>query len=127
MFKMRDKKSKLNNKFDHIDLTWGTNLFDIALSNLTPTQLWKYANEHSTETRDILYYLWSSDDLTYAYEAYWGMLHNLNEEELNKLNLNSEFGISKEEIPDNFKPDTKLKDIYPNNDTWCPHNNFKIG
>lgn len=115
------KRSALDNKFDHLDLMWGTDKFYTALSNLTPRELNKYSTERSTEERDICFFLWSYKDLTCAWEAHWAMLLEATDEEL------IEYGASRDDIPDDFKPDTKLKDIYPNGVTWCPHNNFRVG
>jgi hypothetical protein len=116
------KRSELDNKFDHVDLMWGTDNFYKSLSNLTPRELNKYVNERSTKERDIFFFLWSYKDLTYAWEMTWAMLLEATDEELKEWE-----GLTKDDIPENFKPDTKLKDIYPNEITWCPHNNFKIG
>lgn len=115
------KRSELDNKFDHIDLMWGTENFYTALSNLTPRELNKYVLQRSATDRDIFFYLWSYKDLTYAWEMTWAMLLEATDEEL------IEYSASQDDIPENFKPDVKLKDIYPNRITWCPHNNFKIG
>jgi hypothetical protein len=116
------ERSVLDNKFDHIDLMWGTDDFYKSLSNLTPRELNKYVNERSTKERDIFFFLWSYKDLTYAWEMTWAMLLEATDEEIKEWG-----GSSRDDIPENFKPDTKLKDIYPDGITWCPHNNFRIG
>lgn len=104
------KEEDLVLAFDILDYLWledNKDLFNIALGDLTPRELQKYESERSTKEKDITFYLWSYN-VTYAYESYWAMILEATEEEL------KEYGVNRQEtLPDNFKPDTKLKEIYP--------------